>query len=469
MVARNKEIEKDYIKNKFSDNNITLYGCNYKECNEEFKSNFSLENHKILKHGTSSGFIYCDICDKKMKGELKKHKVNKHNIDVTWFECDIDKCEYKCKHNSNLKAHKANKHNIDVTWYECDIDSCDFKCKENGSLKRHKDNKHNIDSIWFKCDIDSCEYKCKNNSDLKRHKANKHNINITWFKCTKCKYKCKHSSDLKKHKANKHNIYVTWIKCDIDKCDFKCKHSSVLKAHKANKHNINVTWYECDIDKCEFKCKHNGTLKIHKEYKHDMGKYKCDFCNGNKNSRILYKDNHGNHKICKRCYHKWTGKESRIELRWSKYIDDNLGIEFLSSSDVNLRQLGGCQLYRPDKLYIGLTTVELDECDEQQHRYGTSYLCDERRVSHIYDEDGICGKKLIVIRWNPHTYKVPSGYTKKNLVKKLEMMVNLKKHLRKNPPKDIIHIYYMFYDVDNPLITENIPHTMIYDKEDYEG
>jgi len=129
-------------------------------------------------------------------------------------------------------------------------------------------------------------------------------------------------------------------------------------------------------------------------YGHDIGKYQCTFCLKNRNSSISYKDNQGIHKICKTFYKKVTGRSSRIEHIWSDYIDENLGTEYLAGSDTSLKQLGGCQRYRPDKLYIGIDLVELDECDEHQHlRSGRDYSCDEKRISDIYEEEGICGKQ----------------------------------------------------------------------------
>ena len=219
---------------------------------------------------------------------------------------------------------------------------------------------------------------------------------------------------------------------------------------------------------CDHKAKQKGDLKRHKALVHDIGDYQCEFCLCNRNSHIPYTDHTGKHKICRKCYKKATGKESRIELTWSDYIDKELGTEYLSSSDKSLKSNGGCFLYRPDKLYIGVERVEVDECDEHQHkRKNGTYSCDEKRITDIYGEDGIKGKDLVVIRWNPDNYKVPSGYTKKNRKERLELMVKLKKKLReKKIMRGKIHIYYMFYDIDNPRLSKRISHTMIYNKTD---
>ena len=117
-------------------------------------------------------------------------------------------------------------------------------------------------------------------------------------------------------------------------------------------------------------------------------------------------------------------------------------------SDKSLKSFGGCQRYRPDKLYIGLKMVELDECDEHQHKYLVNYSCDERRVSEIYEEDGICGKNMVVIRWNPDYYTPPKGKNKQSRKDRLIMYKQLKLKLRKKQHTDKIHIYYMFYSDD---------------------
>ncbi len=172
--------------------------------------------------------------------------------------------------------------------------------------------------------------------------------------------------------------------------------------------------------------------------------------------------------ICNGCYNKVTGKNTRKEKEWSDYLDKHLGINGLLSSDKNLRQLGGCQLYRPDKLYTDLNYVEVGECDEFQHRRSNgNYECDERRISEIYEEDGIIGKNMAVLRWNPDNYTPKEGLKKLSRKERLKVYVELSKKLReKTSHADKIHIYYLFYSEDNPRLSKNIPYTMIHNLDE---
>ena len=168
-----------------------------------------------------------------------------------------------------------------------------------------------------------------------------------------------------------------------------------------------------------------------------------------------------------------TGKDSRIEIKWSDYVDAELGTNFLMGSDKSLRSLGGCSRKRPDKMYASIDLVELDECDEYQHlRSGSDYTCDEKRLTEIYDEPSICGKTMVVIRWNPDTYKVPAGTKRLGRDQRLEMFVKLKRLLRARPvtptrPK--IEVFYMFYDPDNPLICQNLSVRFVNTEADLEA
>ena len=369
-----------------------------------------------------------------------------------------------------LKAHKSNIHEIDVVWVHCDQEGCDFKTKTAASLTKHKANVHDIDVIWHHCNQEGCEYKCKYDQNLKIHKSHIHDIDVTWFHCEQegCDFKFKVKESLLRHKANIHNIDVVWHYCDQEGCEYKCKAGQNLKQHKVNIHDIDVTWFHCEQEGCEFKTKTIGHLKRHKENIHDIGDHICDFCVCNRNSSIEYVDQHNNKSnICRKCFNKATGKNSRIEIIWSDYLDEHLGTIGLLSSDKSLRSQGGCTKYRPDKIYIDERIVEIGECDEHQHR-GSSYSCDERRLSEIYEEDGIQGKFMYVLRWNPDGY-FPENGIKKTRDERLEIYLALAKKLRLLEHLDKIHIYYLFYSFDNENITQNLPYTHIHSMEDVEN
>ncbi len=211
----------------------------------------------------------------------------------------------------------------------------------------------------------SCNYKCKNNSTLNQHLSNIHNINVVWFDCDfdNCTYQSKNKGSLKKHKANVHFIGVKWKYCDQLNCNYKCKHNSNLNKHKVNIHSINVVWKYCDQPNCDSKFKSKGGLKRHLEFVHDIGAHKCDICFNNRNSSIKYTYNKIKSKICRKCFKKVTGKSSRAEEVMSDYLDKlEILKPFLVGSDKSFKSMGGCQLYRPDKLYTSSDLILHIEC-----------------------------------------------------------------------------------------------------------
>jgi len=167
-------------------------------------------------------------------------------------------------------------------------------------------------------------------------------------------------------------------------------------------------------------------------------------------------------KICRNCFNKITGKTSRVEIQMSNYLDKIAEIRpFLVSSDNSFISIGGCQRYRPDKLYMSNDIILHIECDEHQHKWKNgSYVCDEKRISDCYDE--FPGKKYVIIRWNPHKYKSPHGNKKYNRSQRLNKLNDLIKNILKNPPDELIYIYYMFYDKDNHRLARNIKYELIY-------
>jgi len=191
----------------------------------------------------------------------------------------------------------------------------------------------------------------------------------------------------------------------------------------------------------------------------DIGNNKCDICAYYKKSSILYIQKEKRMKICKKCYKKMTKKNSRIEKVISDYLDEIPEIKpFLIGTDISFKKMGGCSLKRPDKLYVSHNISLWVEIDEFQHKMSNgSYMCDEKRISNEFDN--LPQNKLIVIRINPHKYKKKPN---KTLLERLNHLKNLILHLIKNPPQELIKIFYLYYDKDNPRLSKNIPFELIY-------
>jgi len=446
--------------------------CPEKNCKFKAKSTSSLKCH-MRTHGIGTRSFPCsfDGCSHiaKTKPSLKRHFMT-HGIGITWYDCDIENCKFQTKTSSDLKRHKRDKHQMGVQYFYCGWEGCAHKTKSKTNLEAHVRKVHQKIPKTHNCPFPKCSFKAYYKTDIKNHLSGKHNKDVVWKFCDvkECVFRCKTDSTLKQHKQNIHLIGVKWHHCTVRGCKFKSKQKSALKPHLRNIHDIGIVWHTCNL--CEYRAKQNSSLQRHLSAVHDIGKHKCDFCLRNRNSEIAYKDTAGNHKICRECFNKATGKSSRVEIVWSDYLDKVIGKEFLLGSDRSMKTMGGCSRLRPDKLYTGPALVEVDECDEHQHRFG-NYSCEDKRISELYDEDGIRGKTMVVLRWNPHVYTPPDGYNAKRKSRKerLEIHAKLKAHLRKNPPKDLISIYYLFYDRGNPVVSQAYPKHFIYDLKDFQN
>jgi len=366
--------------------------------------------------------------------------------------------------DSPTDSHSAAQKRVKI--YTCDI--ChEFTSKYSTSLKKHKSSKHNVDVKWFQCQY--CPSQFREKFHVKRHEMQVHDKHVNWIRCDVegCNRKFKLNYRLMEHKAYTHGIDTRWYVCDVGDCRRRFKRNSHLVSHKKNTHNIGVKWQKCDVGDCTKQFKTASNLSRHKAFVHDIGKHKCDFCFNLRNSSIPFRDDAGLHKICRKCYNIKTGKHSRVEKVWSDHLDKHVGTDFLLGSDQSLRAMGGCSLRRPDKFYASSDLIEIDECDEHQHMHSNgSYLCEQKRISEIYDEVAITGKKMVVIRWNPDGYSVPCGYTKKTRKERLGVHVALKQHLRRHPPEALITVFYLFYSKDNPRVTSAFPHHFIFDVSD---
>ena len=168
---------------------------------------------------------------------------------------------------------------------------------------------------------------------------------------------------------------------------------------------------------------------------------------------------------CRDCFMKITGKDIRIEHEWSLYLDEHFFPDWRVCTD---SRVGGesCSRYRPDGLWASPKIVLQWELDEKQHR-GTSYDCDERRISELYDE--FPGKQYVVVRVNPHGYKAPPGTKKPSQEERKALMLRVMHACLEKEWETPIHVVYMFYSADNANITRNLGKSMLFDAKDVDA
>ena len=362
------------------------------------------------------------------------------------FKCDWESCEKAFASRSAWKVHKRT--HTGEKPFECEWVGCGKVFSQDGHLAKHQ--RTHTGEKPFKCEWDGCSSAFTVPGDLKLHWRT--HTGDKPYKCdwTGCEYACAQKGGLVQH-MRIHTGEKPY-KCDWPGCNYRCTSSGALISHKRT--HTGEKPYKCDQEGCGYACTTNGSLRTHKERIHDIGKHLCAYCLQRRNST----NDHQGHMVCRACFRKATGKESRVEQIWCEYVDAALGTDFLVGSDDSMRTLGGCSLKRPDRMYASSDRVEIDECDEHQHAFGSgSYACEQRRLSELYDEPSICGKQLVVTRWNPHAYKGASASRQE----RLELFVRVKRHLRACTFDSPIVVVYMYYDSDSEQVCRDLPHYFV--------
>lgn len=368
-------------------------------------------------------FVACPVCAKVVLNQcLKKHL---HTHTGIKYVCSRCKRKYVSEERRNFCERECAK---PQQTYTCTYAGCTFTSKYKYSFHRHTRLVHECEQTdRIRCPV--CPKTFKSLECLKMHLRRMHeDQQITLFKCTLCKFFCDNEAALHVHKRSHEK-------------DYQCPEPG------------------CSYTSCDKMC-----IKDHLGYVHDVGDFQCTYCLQNCYKLWKYKDPTSKTTVgtCRRCYNKHTNKTttSRIEEVMSTFLDKHFGTDFLVGSDKSLVSLGGCSRRRPDKLYMSPDLVMLVECDEHQHMYSSgSYTCEEQRLTEIYDDPCIMGKPMIVVRFNPHKYRARGKPLRQT--ERLQVLLRVLRACVHDEPVDKIHVYYLFYNRDNPHVTQNIRHTFI--------
>jgi len=201
---------------------------------------------------------------------------------------------------------------------------------------------------------------------------------------------------------------------------------SILECNEEYNHIIETTKY-CNIHVPE------NSLMIVKRL--------CKYCDIKEEATFVCKD-------CKKIQNK---KEWAIVRYLRKAIDTQF--EYNSS-----KMLQGCSKKRPDVYFELLKHCIIVECDENQHtNYGDS--CECARLNEIVN--GIGGKSVIIIRYNPDTVKNKGKILNIKNADRIDLLVKtIKDELVKEYDTFIVKTIQLYYNDDyetyQPFKEENI-------------
>jgi len=237
----------------------------------------------------------------------------------------------------------------------------------------------------------------------------------------------------------------------------KCKNDAIFglknkkKAQFCTKHKKNdminlVLENKCSIPECqneyEFIVDNEKVCLSHSPENYETNiKRLCKYCDIKEDSKY----------ICKRCKQIQNKKEWAI-VRYLKKIIDT---PFIYNSNKMLQE---CSKKRPDIYYELNKHCVIVEIDEYQHKK-YSDICECARINEIVN--GIGGKSVILIRFNPDITKNKNKKLDLKLSDKIDLLVStIKKELTKDYNKFQIKLIQLYYD-DNytkyrKIKTENI-------------
>jgi hypothetical protein len=460
--------------------NVLAHYCFNENCFLNASFNFKGYKAKFCKKHAEPGMIdvvnkncIYEGCEKKAKYNLPhcKNKLycNDHKSDLMILikkSCAIDGCLGDPSFNTPDKksglycsVHKTNAM-IDVTHKKCQHDTCFRRAHFNYKgikpplfCSKHK-LPNMINVINKLCEEKDC-YKqaCFNFPDLKHgafcftHKK----IGMNNVKIKICEHKnCETNAlfgypydNCKPVFCYSHKligmINLRGQKCQHEKCKNKPTHGYPDKKslycfnHQLEGMVHTLEYNQCQFDNCtqpyEFVEDDKRLCSQHSSQNYDIIlKRKCKYCDLEEKS--IY--------VCKEC----QNTQNKTEWMVIRYLRKNITTPFLYNSNQMLQ----CSLRRPDVYFELEQHCVIVEVDENQHqRYPQA--CECARINDIVN--GIGGKSVIFIRFNPDSIKNKDKKVDIDLTTKLEKLVNvIKDELMKQYNDFIIKLIQLYYNDD---------------------
>jgi hypothetical protein len=418
-------------------------------CNEHKKENMinivskkciaeNCDCQPIYNLSTENNGIYCKEHKKENMINVIDIKRNKNNIDFNnickKIKCIEDNCTKYPSFNISsekkglyCKEHKK-ENMVDVTHKRCIQDNCNklpsynyvTEKKKLYCFEHKKDNMINIGNII--CIENNCNKRASFNNGYEskplycfEHKKD-NMISISNKKCQE--KKCKNDAIFGLiHK--KPQFCSTHKKSDMINLNLENK-CSIIDCNDEYNHIIE------NIKYCNNHIPENSLLIV---------KRLCKYCDIKENSTY----------VCKEC------KKIQNKKEWSivRYLRKNIDTTFEYNSS---KMLDGCSKKRPDIYFELLKHCVIVEIDEHQHNtYGDS--CECARLNEIVN--GIGGKSVIIIRFNPDNIKHKNIKINIKQIERINLLVKIiKDELTKDYNNFIVKIIQLYYDDNYEIYNE---------------
>ena len=136
---------------------------------------------------------------------------------------------------------------------------------------------HEDSDMNFVCE--TCGRIFKDHRDITHHIQINHKTEIN-FKCSKCEELFPLETDLNEHIIGSHTEKV----CGV--CQFKCKTDDDLTKHKVIHEEPQTLQYNCNL--CPFIVSSENDLEAHKKSKHEELSFKCEKCDYETTSELIF-------------------------------------------------------------------------------------------------------------------------------------------------------------------------------------
>lgn len=279
-----------------------------------------------------------------------------------------------------------------------------------------------------------------------RHIASVH-LQHKHHTCSHCDKSFADKTNLAQHIANVHQLRKTF---QCNECDKAFSTSSKLKRHTQAVH-LKQRQYACD--ECQLSFMQKEHLTVHRDVIHlHKRQFQCHKCNKVFGSKA---------NLARHLKQQKLGSCDQRSLTYEQQIQqalENNNIPFVAHKPILMSSLPHQKInYYKCDLYLEVAKhLVIIEVDERQHKwnnasvgklpkFGYTVHAEQTRMLDISTvlNSMVPDKKVLFVRFNPHSYSVDNAQATRPMTNRLEHLVHL---VQNYVPECELEVQYMYYD-----------------------